>query len=95
MIIHFFSIFVFVKLHIVNQDNTIKSIIPQRLLKLVPASIRDRWADRIVELFKQDNPQLYRDMGQWVSIPEEKLELVTNGVVASIEKVHKEFRDEE
>lgn len=45
--------------HLMNPKNTIKGLIPQRLLVLVPPADRDKWADRIVEKFKVQNPECY------------------------------------
>ena len=55
-----------------NQKNTIKSLIPQRLLDLVPSSVRDKWANRIVEKVKDQNLALYAAMGEWSFIPEDE-----------------------
>ncbi len=72
-------------------------MIPQRLLVFVPADIRDRWANRIVECFEEQNPQLYSAMGQWNVIPEEEKESVMREILTAAEKVHREIRsaDEE
>ena len=77
-----------------NQKNTIKSMIPQRLLKLVPPSVRDKWANRIVEKVKESNPVLYDAIGEWSYIPEEKLESLVNEILAAAEKIHWEIQDE-
>jgi hypothetical protein len=79
-----------------NQKNTIKSMIPQRLVVLVPASIRDKWANRIVKVFQENNPLLYDEIEEWSLVPEESSEMVVSAILAAAEKVHVEFsyRDE-
>ena len=77
-----------------NQKNTIKSMIPQRLLDLVPSTVRDKWANRIVEKVKAHNPDLYAAMGQWSIVPEEEKDTVVNEILAAAEQVHWEIRDE-
>lgn len=79
-----------------NQKNTIKSMIPQRLVVLVPASIRDKWANRIVKVFQENNPLLYEEIEEWSLVPEESSEMVVSVILAAAEKVHVEFsyRDE-
>ncbi len=79
-----------------NQKNTIKSMIPQRLVVLVPASIRDKWANRIVKVFQENNPLLYEEIEEWSLVPEESSEMVVSAILAAAEKVHVEFsyRDE-
>lgn len=77
-----------------NQKNTIKSMIPQRLLELVPSSVRDKWANRIVEKVKAHNPALYTAMGQWSFIQEEEKEKVVNEILTAAEQIHWEIRDE-
>ena len=63
-----------------NQKNTIKSLIPQRLLDLVPSSVRDKWANRIVEKVKDQNLTLYAAMGEWSFIPEDEKGKVVNAI---------------
>ena len=77
-----------------NQKNTIKSMIPRRLLEYVPYSVRSEWADRVVSKFKENNPELYALMGQWGDIPEEELDSVQNAIVAAAEQIHQEIIDE-
>ncbi len=76
-----------------NQSNTIKGMIPQRLLDFVPANIRDRWAGRIVELFRERNPELYAAMGQWPLVPEEEVDGVVKEILRAAETVHREIMD--
>ena len=78
----------------VNQKNTIKSMIPQRLLELVPSSMRDKWANRIVEKVRAHNPALYAAMGEWSFIPDEEKEKVVNEILTAAEQIHWEFQDE-
>ena len=77
-----------------NQKNTIKSMIPQRLLELVPSSVRDKWANRIVEKVKAYNPSLYAAIGQWSFIPDEEKETVVSEILTAAEQIHWEIRDE-
>ena len=77
-----------------NQKNTIKSMIPQRLLELVPSSVRDKWANCIVEKVKAHNPALYAAIGQWSFIPDEEKETVVGEILFAAEQVHWEIRDE-
>ena len=86
--------FCFNKPSIVNQKNTLKSMIPQRLLELVPSAVRDKWANRIVEKVKAHNPALYAAMGQWSFIPEEEKETVVNEILAAAEQIHWEILDD-
>jgi hypothetical protein len=74
-----------------NQSNTIKSMIPQRILELVPSQVRDRWANRVVEKVKNNNPVLYAAVGQWSVIPEEELGLVVSEITDAAEKIHWEI----
>ena len=77
-----------------NQKNTIKSMIPQRLLDLVPSSAREDWANRIVEKVQERNPALFAAMGQWTVVPEEERRNVVNVILDAAEEVHWEIRDE-
>ena len=78
----------------VNQKNTIKSMIPERLLKLVPTAVRDKWANRIVDKVKAHNPALYAAIGQWSFIPDEEKETVINEILEAAQQVHWEIQDE-
>ena len=78
---------------IVNQKNTIKGMIPQRLLELVPSSVRDKWANRVVEKVKENNPALYAAMGDWSSMPEDERQTVVNEILVAAEKIHWEIRN--
>ncbi|MBO4585450.1 MAG: hypothetical protein J5675_02495 [Bacteroidales bacterium] len=69
-------------------------MIPERLLKIVPSSVRDKWANRIVEKVKANNPSLYAAMGQWSFIPEEEKETVVNEILTAAEQIHWEIQDE-
>ena len=77
-----------------NQKNTIKSMIPLRLMEIVPSAERDKWADRIVEKFMEDNPELYSAMGRWIFVPEEDREDLLRRVLAVADAIHREMRDE-
>ena len=77
-----------------NQKNTIQSMIPERLLKLVPSSERDKWANRIVEKVKVQNPALYSAIRQWSYIPDEEKETVINEILVAAEQIHWEIQDE-
>lgn len=77
-----------------NQKNTIKSMIPERLLKLVPTAVRDKWANRIVDKVKAHNPALYAAIGQWSFIPDEEKETVINEILEAAQQVHWEIQDE-
>ncbi|MBR4809921.1 MAG: hypothetical protein IK031_06550 [Bacteroidales bacterium] len=79
---------------IVNQKNTIKSLIPQRMYEFVPNAIRDRWANRIVEKVKEHNPGLYSAIGTWSVVPEEERESLINEILYAAEEVHMEVPDE-
>ena len=69
-------------------------MIPQRLLELVPSSVRDKWANRIVEKVKAHNPALFAAMGQWTVVPDEEKETVVNEILTAAEQIHWEIRDE-
>ena len=93
--LHFsLSSLLILKPSIVNQKNTVKSMIPIRWLRVVPPDMRDIWADRIVEKFEEDNPELYSAMGIWTSIPEEIRDEVVKKVLSAADAVHREMRDE-
>lgn len=79
---------------IVNQKNTIKSLIPQRLYEFVPNAIRDKWANRIVEKVKEHNPELYSAIGTWSVVPEEEREGLINEILYAAEKIHLELPNE-
>ena len=86
--------FGFCRSSIVNQKNTIKSMIPQRLLELIPSSMRDNWANQIVEAFKEHNPALYQSMEQWSLIPDDKKEVVVSEILSAAEQIHWQIQDE-
>ena len=77
-----------------NQKNTLKSMIPQRLLDIVPTAIRDKWANRVVEKVNQNNPDLYSAIGGWSFIPEEERETVIEAIVMAADQIHREIRNE-
>ena len=84
----------YLKPSVVNQKNTVKSMIPIRWLRVVPPDMRDIWADRIVEKFEEDNPELFSAMEVWTSIPEEIRDEVVKKVLSAADAVHQEMRDE-
>ena len=69
-------------------------MIPERLLTLVPSSVRDKWANRIVEKVKAHNPALYAAIGQRCFIPDEEKETVVGEILFAAEQAHWEIRDE-
>lgn len=75
-----------------NQENTIKSMIPPRVFELIPPSIRDEWASCIVERFKENNRALYSAMGHWVFIPEEEMDDLMNKILCAAEQVHQDVQ---
>lgn len=77
-----------------NQRNTIKSMIPQRLLELVPSSVRDKWGNRIVEKVKASNPALFAAIGEWSFVPEEEKKKLVNEILAAAEQIHWEIQNE-
>ena len=69
-------------------------MIPQRLLDIVPTAIRDKWANRVVEKIKLNNPDLFTAIGQWSFIPEEERDTVIDAIVTAAEQIHWEIRNE-
>ncbi|MBR5385906.1 MAG: hypothetical protein IK143_08635 [Bacteroidales bacterium] len=74
-----------------NQINTIKGLIPQHLLMLVPSTFRDMWANRIVKVFKEQNPKLYDEIEQWSVVPEERCDVVVTEILTVADKVYSEL----
>ena len=54
-----------------NQDNTIKSLIPETILEGIPSRKRVHFASRIVDFFKEANPDLYEQIGGLDTLSEE------------------------
>lgn len=54
-----------------NQDNTIKSLIPEAILGDIPSERRAHAASRIVEFFREANPELYEQIGGLDTLSEE------------------------
>ena len=54
-----------------NQENTIKSLIPEAILGDIPSERRAHAASRIVEFFKEANPELYEQIGSLDTLSEE------------------------
>ena len=69
-------------------------MIPQRLLDIVPTAIRDKWANRVVEKIRLNNPDLYSAIGSWSIIPEEERETVIEAIVTAADQIHREIRNE-
>lgn len=69
-------------------------MIPRRLLEYVPLLIRGTWADRIVSKFRENNPVLYAEMGQWREVPEEEMESVLIEIIAAAGQIHLETVDD-
>lgn len=56
-----------------NQDNTIKSLIPKAILEDIPSERRAHVASRIVEFFMEANPELYEQIGGLDTLSEEMM----------------------
>lgn len=56
-----------------NQDNTIKSLIPKAILEDIPSERRAHVASRIVEFFREANPELYEQIGDLATLSEEMM----------------------
>ena len=69
-------------------------MIPQRLLELVPSSVRDNWGNRIVEKVKASNPALFAAIGEWNFVPEDEKEKLVNEILAAAEQIHWEIQNE-
>ena len=54
-----------------NPENTIKSLIPDSIIGLVPLEKKEYVAGRIVECFRAANPDLFDAVGKMDSLPEE------------------------
>ncbi|MBR6458159.1 MAG: hypothetical protein IKS71_06145 [Bacteroidales bacterium] len=77
-----------------NQNNTIKSLIPHSLYEFVPNDKRDKWADRIAEVVKEHNPALYSAIGDWSVVPEEEREGLISEILYAVENTRWEIDDE-
>ena len=77
-----------------NQKNTIKSLIPQRMYEFVPNAVRDKWANRIVEKVKEQTPELYSAIGAWSVVPDEEMDVLINEILYAAEKIHLETLNE-
>ena len=63
-----------------NQENTIKSMIPAGLLRYIPRERREEVAERIVACFREAEPALYEQIGWWDSVPDEMIPALTEKV---------------
>jgi hypothetical protein len=60
-----------------NQENTIKCLIPQPIIDNMPSSRREEAAGMIVHFFKEANPDLYETLGVLDALSDEiKVECV-------------------
>lgn len=60
-----------------NQENTIKCLIPQPIIDNMPSSRREEAAGMIVHFFKEANPDLYEKLGVLDALSDEiKVECV-------------------
>jgi len=66
-------------------------MIPQHILVSVPSYIRNTWADRIVEVFHEDNPKLYSEIGMWDTVPEDQFDPVVAKIKSAADKVYYEL----
>ena len=69
-------------------------MIPRRWMAVIPTDVRDKWAKRIVEKFKETNPDLYAAMGEWRSLPDDEQAEVEKKVLSAADAVHREVREE-
>lgn len=54
-----------------NVDNTIKSLIPSAIIEDIPSEKRVYVATRIVQFFKEQNPELYSQLEAAEDFPKE------------------------
>ena len=54
-----------------NQDNTIKCLIPQSIIDNLPTGRREEAAGMIVHFFKEANSELYDRLGVLDSLPDD------------------------
>ena len=74
-----------------NQENTIKCLIPQPIIDNLPSGRREEAAGMIVYFFREANPELYDRIGVMDSLTEEvKAECVEKIRLASLE-AHKNY----
>ena len=64
-----------------NQDNTIKCLIPQPIIDNLPSGSREHAAGMIVHFFRKANPELYDKIT--VMLPDEKMRRVGQSVAAA------------
>lgn len=76
-----------------NQENTIKCLIPQPIIDNLPSGRREEAARMIVHFFKEANPELYDRIGLLDSLTEDiKVECVEKIRLAALE-AHKHHLD--
>ncbi len=69
-----------------NQENTIKCLIPQPIIDNLPSSRREQAAALIVNFFKEANPELYDRLGVLDSLTDDiKTECVEKIRLAALE----------
>ena len=76
-----------------NQDNTIKSLIPETILEGIPSRKRVHFASRIVDFFKEANPDLYETIGGLDSLPDELKDECVVKVKEAALAAHSHYRD--
>ncbi len=74
-----------------NQDNTIKCLIPQPIIDNLPSGCREQAAGMIVHFFREANPELYDKIGEMDSLTDEvKSECIEKIRYAALE-AHKDY----
>lgn len=74
-----------------NQENTIKCLIPQPIIDNLPSGRREEAAGMIVYFFREANPELYDRIGVMDSLTDEvKAECVEKIRLAALE-AHKNY----
>ena len=76
-----------------NQDNTIKSLIPEAILEGIPSRKKVHFASRIVEFFREANPDLYETIGGLDSLPDELKDECVVKVKEAALAAHNQYRD--
>lgn len=76
-----------------NQDNTIKSLIPEAILEGIPSRKKVHFASRIVEFFREANPDLYETIGGLDSLPDELKDECLVKVKEAALAAHNQYRD--
>ena len=69
-----------------NQDNTIKCLIPQPIIDNLPSGRREQAAELIVHFFREANPNLYDMLGSLDALTDEiKTECIERIRLAALE----------